>query len=220
MTEFIPLVFDREQAYYQWRPHDGLKLQQVYGHADKQGVTEELIRLLDDEFTPRQWHNYIYQILISRIDDEKVVNAILENLERSPQKRHGILSRIKEAKHNHARLTDGIEKYRFDDNRTIRSCTYSALMKFAEQDQSLKTKIEPWLVEGLSDTYDYIPQRLTFYLGRMKVKSALPKLVEACKDENRKIRVIAANAVYQITGEPEPAIKIMTRCLNLSLIHI
>ena len=53
LTEFIPLVFDREQAYYQWRPHDGLKLQQVYGHADKQGVTEELIRLLDDEFTPR-----------------------------------------------------------------------------------------------------------------------------------------------------------------------
>ena len=216
VADFIQGVFDSEGNPNHSFSYSDIQVSQVAGHEDKDAVVAELIRLLKDEFTPYQWEHLIQMLLASMTDSREVVAAIMEKLEASPEARQGLIWALTRSTENLELLTDGIEKYRHDENPRIRSCAYHSLLQFVQRDNTLKRKIEPWLLEGLSDPFQGIREAIIPVLGRIKAETTLSKLIEACTDDNYKIRVFAAYSVYQLTGEAEPAIKVMTQRLNSS----
>ena len=78
-----------------------------------------------------------------------------------------------------------------------------------------RDRVIPWMIEGLSDPYPRTRSDMAAWLGRAKAKRAVAELDRVSrKDPSGAVRVAAAHAAAQITGETKRAVQVMTTRLR------
>ncbi len=172
----------------------------------------ELLRLYRDPEIPVMWKFRITRKLGETLDSPEVLDALLEKLKPSNHLRDRLmaLSALGNATQKTTEIVTAVSSYRQDPEIRIRGVTLTALGRLVERDESLRPTIIPWLITATSDMCDETRAEAVAALGRIKADEAIPALETPIEDPVGKVRVMAAWALWRITGERERPIKLMT----------
>jgi hypothetical protein len=198
--------------------HTDVQVAQLVRDPEREAVQRELLRLYRDPNTPQEWQYPIRRALGGMIESPEVLDALFEKLRTSDNlgERTTILSLFRDSKRATKETIDAIARYRHDENIYIRSSALNALGRLVDADEGMRPVILPWLIEAMTDPYDGLRSDMVATLGRIKAEEAIPALEVAMDDPIGKVRVMAAWALWRITGERERPIKLMTVRLRAS----
>ena len=198
--------------------HTDVQVAQMQRAPDRDAVQRELLRLYRDPTTPQQWRYVIRRTLGGLLDSSDVLNALFEQLRSADHlgDRTAVFGIFRDSKRASKEIIDTIAEYRHDENIYIRSSALNAFGRLIDADEAMRPVILPWLIEATTDDYDRIRSDMAATLGRIKAEEAVPALEVAMEDPIGKVRVMAAWALWRITGERERPIKLMTVRLRAS----
>ena len=198
--------------------HTDVQVSQLLGSADREAVQRELLRLSRDSNTPQEWLYPIRRALGGMLDSPEVLNVLFDQLRSAEHlgDRTAVLEIFRDSKRATREIIDVIAQYRHDKNIYIRSSALNALGRLVDADEAMRPVILPWLIEAASDPYGGIRFDMVATLGRIKAEDAVPALEVAMEDPIGRVRVMAAWALWRITGERERPIKLMTVRLRAS----
>ncbi len=198
--------------------HTDVQVAQLQRDPDHEAVQRELLRLYSDPATPQQWRYTIRRTLGGMLDSPEVLNVLFEQLRSADHlgDRTAVLGIFRDSKRATKEIIDTIAEYRYDENIYIRSSALNALGRLVDADEAMRPVILPWLIEATTDDYDRLRSDMVATLGRIKAEEAVPALEVAMEDPIGKVRVMAAWALWRITGERERPIKLMTVRLRAS----
>jgi hypothetical protein len=175
-------------------------------------VRQELLRLFKAPDTPQEWKYSIRKLFGQNLDDDEVYAAMLDQLANAERlsDRIAVLSEFRNSQTRIRAIVDAIAPYRNAQEVRLRWSALKALGRLIDRDESLRETILPWLIEATSDRYEGIRFDMVATLGRIGAEESVPALNTAIKDPVGKVRVMAAWALWRITGERERPIKLMT----------
>jgi HEAT repeat protein len=111
------------------------------------------------------------------------------------------------------KIIEGVAPYRNDDDMRVRWATYYTLARLNTADSSHQETVVQCFTEMLSDSWDRVRADVAAMLGRLQANEALPALRKTRDDPSAKVRVWGAWAMWKITGDQDPAVRLMTACL-------
>ena len=198
--------------------HTDVQVAQLVRDPDPEAVQRELLRLYRDPNTPQEWQYPIRRALGGMLESPEVLGALLEKLRVSDDlgERTTILGLFRDSKRATKEIIDAVAEYRHDENVYIRSSALNSLGRLVDADETFRPIIIPWLIEATTDPYDKLRSDMVATLGRIKAEEAVPALEVAMEDPIGKVRVMAAWALWRITGERDRPIKLMTVRLRAS----
>lgn len=214
----VQSVLDSRGAMNVSWSHTDVQVAQLQRDSDREAVERELLRLYSDPTTPQQWMYTIRRTLGGMLDSPEVRNVLFEQLRSADHlgDRTAVLGIFRDSRRATREIIDAIAEYRHDENIYIRSSALNALGRLIDADEVVRPVILPWLIEATTDQYDRLRSDMVATLGRIKAEEAVPALEVAMKDPIGKVRVMAAWALWRITGERERPIKLMTVRLRAS----
>lgn len=198
--------------------HTDVQVASLLRDTDREAVQRELLRLFRSPNTPQEWQYPIRRALGGMLDSPKVLDAFLERMRTTDElgDRTAILGIFRDSKRATQEIVESVAQYRNDEDVFIRSSALNALGRLVDADQSMRPIIIPWLIEATSDPYDRIRSDMVATLGRINAEEAVSALQKSIEDPIGKVRVMAAWALWRITGERERPIKLMTVRLRAS----
>ncbi|MFK7820127.1 MAG: HEAT repeat domain-containing protein [Planctomycetaceae bacterium] len=221
-----------EPIVTQFPPKDSLKLriQQAldtdgqmnvsYSYIDVQAAqvgkeensSETILGMLQSKDLPNQWQYPLAKSLAYKLADEGVVQSIIGIVKTTEdEKLRGLLvsQLLRQSKILREEIAVALAPFRKSTNFRTRHMSYSTMC--VHLTDANRDEVIPWLIEGLSDPYPRTRLDLCAWLGRMKAKAGLPKLEELSRnDPSGAIRVAAAHAAAQISGQKARAVQVMT----------
>lgn len=181
-------------------------------------VRQELLRLFKAPDTPQQWKYPIRKLFGQKLEDDEVFAAMIDQLANAEKlsDRVAVLNEFRDSQTRIGDIVETIAPYRNDPEVRLRWSALETLGRLIDRDESLRETILPWLIEAASDPYEGIRFDMVATLGRIKAEDAVPALEVAMEDPIGRVRVMAAWALWRITGERERPIKLMTVRLRAS----
>jgi hypothetical protein len=191
---------------------DAARTKQLLGHQDRDGVVEELLRIVRSRTSSYKDRNIAQDALGQLTDREDVLQTLLAMLasETSPRRQAKLIRAFEKSKSNTATIIKALAKHRHSDSFRVRWGCYSVLNQLADAEPGNRDLVIPLLVDMLGDSWPRTRGDVAAALGRMGAKDALPALMKAKKDPVGVVRVWAAWAIWKVNGDDKQAIALMT----------
>jgi hypothetical protein len=221
-TEQVRAILARQpDLNVSWSNTD-VQVASLAANPDRAGVVAELFRIVNDEDSPYEWNYPAVGGLGNMTDTEGVVEGLLALLDVPFREfeRGRVISVLNNPQRNVPQVIDRMVALTNERDLRLRMDAYYALEAIASRQPGYKERIVPTLIRGLSDPYQAIRAGTAGVLGSLKVMQAEAPLRALLVDPDMHVRLVAARAIFQMTGDDKPLIRVGTELLsheNLSL---
>lgn len=180
------------------------------------GGVDIILGMLRDKNTPNSWQYPLAKSLSQKAGDEGILREVIDIVSKTNDaklRQMLVFQFLRNSKVLREEIADAVEPFRKHEHFRVRHMSYST-MGVHVTDKN-RGRVIGWLIEGLSEPYPQTRSDVIAWLWRCKAKEAVPKLARLSRDDpSGAIRVAAAHAVAQITGEKKRAIQVMTTRLR------
>jgi hypothetical protein len=189
-------------------------------HEDRAGVAAELLRILNDPHAPHDWTYVSVQALGGMTDTPAVVDGLFALLD-DPPADVSVGSMIGALHHIDAEAPEsvtGAVVRRFialtrDDQWEVRWSAYYYLGRMTIKHPEIKSEIAPTMIVGLVDENERIRRDAAATIGWLEIKPGSVDLLPLLGDPSYMVRLAAARALWQTTGNGEALVSMATEIL-------
>ncbi len=215
-VEFVHRTLDSDGPLNVSWSHTDVQAAMLVGHADRAGVAAELLRILGDDQAPHDWKYPTLQALGGMTETPGVTEGLLALLAKpAGGLRPGqLFAPLHRATEDLDRIVDAVSAYNEDEDWRTRWGVQYYLGRMAHEHPQLKDRVIPLLLAGLRDPVERIRSGAAATLGWLDAKQAADDLRALRDDPNDKVRLWAARAMWQTSGDPQPLVEIATDLLN------
>lgn len=188
---------------------------QLCRHKDRAGVAAELLRILNDPHAPHDWTYVTLQAVGGMTDTPEVVEGLIKLLA-APREGVGagsLIEALSTTERDVPRIVDIILPYCRHDQWTVRWKAHYCLGRMAIKHPEIKPQITPSILAALGDEHERIRSDAASQLGWMEIKPAAADLIPLLGDSSYKVRLAAARALWQTTGDSGAIVPMATEVL-------
>lgn len=179
-------------------------------------MRQTLCELINSPDTPFSWMHTLLQALGKNTEHPEVVDALLKKLDEADpaMQVYTLMALHKIPAEATERTLPEIERLCDSPISYVRRNAILAMANIAVNNEECFEAIVPFLIDGLSDPSTQTRWIAATNLGSFKAELALPELQRVQnEDRSGQVRVYAARAIWQISGDADIAIRTMTERL-------
>jgi HEAT repeat protein len=217
LSEKVVDILDSEAPDNVSWSHADVQTAMLASMTEKEHVTRELLRLLNDPQISDSWRYLITRALRTKTLAAEGLEAALIKRLKDPNSRR--LDLIVEVLGSFAekspKVIEELAKLKDSQDWTTRSAAIRSLDEIGQRLPVESPIITAALLAALADPVISVRKSAISYLGRQKLAAAVPKLKKHLKsDPCGSVRAVCAWAVYQSTNEVDEPLQVLIELLE------
>ena len=213
----VAAILDSEQPLGVSWSHTDVQVASLVRIPEKEELSRELIRLMNDPQTSNNWQYVVIEALGRLRPVTAEIKAALLNGAKNPKlrRRASMLSTLGGMRADAVDLVDEFAKFKDDPDASIRGSAIRALGTVSKSLPEESPLITAALVTALDDPVVFIRKEAIGFLGTQKLKSAVPELRSHLRsDASGPVRAMCAWAIFQTADEVDEPVQVMIELLQ------